>query len=446
MKCIRVAGAAWFPYSEALQDSYSRIDAYEETFNLSTKVNIEGDDFLLVPRNLVEVNPYINQQMVGEDCTFTSSFIARDEQQEWAVNDIADRLKQGRSFVVCAPTGLGKTVMCLAAIAMLGKKTLIVVTKEDIKEQWIEEAKAILGLEPEDIGLIQGTSFNTDGKSLVIATIQTLSKLDKHYFRDDFKQFGLCVWDETHRIGADHFCKSAYQIPARLRLGLSATPNRKDGKNEFIQAHICQVEVTLDQLNMIPKILIVKTDWKVPTTLKKTPNGTALKPMYHTFGRTMGVEKFFNMDKVRNAQIIKALKACYEKGRNVIVFSSRRLHLKDLYELACNAGIDEKNIALYAGGLTPKQREEAKKKQILFATYAFTSEATNIPRLDTAILASPRADVIQIIGRILRTYKDKPEPVVFDFVDNDSHVFKAYAKSREKWYHEIGASVSCVKM
>ena len=68
-------------------------------------------------------------------------------------------------------------------------------------------------------------------------------------------------------------------------------------------------------------------------------------------------------------------------------------------------------------------------------------EGTDIDWLDTCILAMPRAHVIQPVGRIRRACEDKKPPVVIDIIDEDSPVFKNYAKSRAKWYISIGAIV-----
>jgi superfamily II DNA or RNA helicase len=69
------------------------------------------------------------------------------------------------------------------------------------------------------------------------------------------------------------------------------------------------------------------------------------------------------------------------------------------------------------------------------------SEATDIPWLDTCVLAAPRANVVQIVGRIRREYPDKKEPVVLDLVDVDSTVLRNYAEARMKWYKSLGAEV-----
>lgn len=71
-----------------------------------------------------------------------------------------------------------------------------------------------------------------------------------------------------------------------------------------------------------------------------------------------------------------------------------------------------------------------------------TAEATDIPRMDTLVMATPKSDVRQIVGRILRPHKDKAEPLVLDVIDFSSNVFSSYWRSRRKWYLSVGAEVS----
>ena len=71
---------------------------------------------------------------------------------------------------------------------------------------------------------------------------------------------------------------------------------------------------------------------------------------------------------------------------------------------------------------------------------------TDIPALDTAILADPRSDVEQVVGRILRVHPSKKDPVVLDLVDQDSPVFAGYANKRNRWYRRERASVKTVRV
>jgi len=104
-------------------------------------------------------------------------------------------------------------------------------------------------------------------------------------------------------------------------------------------------------------------------------------------------------------------------------------------------GVPPAEIGYYIGGLTEKQRDTAKGKSVIMATYAMTAEATDIPWLDTLVMATPKSDVRQIVGRILRQYEGKKSPIVFDLVDLSSNVFSGYWNTRRRWYATVKAEV-----
>ena len=85
------------------------------------------------------------------------------------------------------------TACAMQIIATLGKKTLVVVTKEDIRDQWVDAAVKFLKLPPAKIGFIQGDRFEVAGKSLVIAMVQSLAK-ESRYPLAPLREFGLAIF------------------------------------------------------------------------------------------------------------------------------------------------------------------------------------------------------------------------------------------------------------
>ena len=82
-----------------------------------------------------------------------------------------------------------------------------------------------------------------------------------------------------------------------------------------------------------------------------------------------------------------------------------------------------------------------KSRPIKLSTWSMMAEGTSIDELDTAVLAMPRGDVIQPVGRIRRLLDGKGFPLVIDLLDNDSPVYKSYGMKRLRWYKSIGADV-----
>jgi len=96
--------------------------------------------------------------------------------------------------------------------------------------------------------------------------------------------------------------------------------------------------------------------------------------------------------------------------------------------------IEHRNIAsvgYYIGGMKEKDLKISETKKVILATYAMASEALDIETLTTLIMATPKTDITQSIGRILRS-KDN-NPVVFDIIDKHD-LFQNQWRKRKTFY------------
>jgi len=139
--------------------------------------------------------------------------------------------------------------------------------------------------------------------------------------------------------------------------------------------------------------------------------------------------------KPRNERILSLIKTTFEEAplRKLLILSDRRAHLAMLKDMI------EKNTAfttgIYLGGMKQTVLAECAEKQIILATFAIASEGYDQPGLDTLLLASPRSDIVQSAGRILR---DRPEdrrnvPLIIDIVDGFS-LFPNQGSKRMTYY------------
>lgn len=439
---LSMGAGAIYPYSDELMAEMARKSRYDGDYSMARVIGQGDKRRIMVPRNMAPGVGAMDIRSDGLTINVKSKFKPRNDEQARVIKETVERLHYGMSFMMEAPTGFGKTWCAMDIIAKVGLKTIIVVTKEDIRDQWIAAAEALLGLSVgKGIGLIQGDTFQVAGQSIVIAMIQSLSK-DGRYPEHAFKDFGLAIWDECHRVAADNFSQSAYRIPAKLRLGISATPDRKDGKEEVLYAHIGRIRVRTEATPMTPRIIRQESPWECPMRRKRNADGTVdLVPIDHSAGAATHVIKLLANHHARNILIAKFVAAAYKKGRKILVQSDLKDHLDLLVPLISKHGVPMAEIAFYVGGMKQGEREVAKTKAVIMATYQMTAEATDIPTLDTLVMATPKSDVRQIVGRVIRLLEGKKEPVVFDITDSSSPIFHGYAKARLKWYKSIGASV-----
>jgi len=129
---------------------------------------------------------------------------------------------------VSIPTGGGKTVLALEAIAQRKQPALIVVHSNPLMNQWIEHIGTFLGILADDIGVIGGGK-NRIGEKITVALVQSLYKSSGEVA----PHFGHLIIDECHRAPAWMFTEAITAFDCRYQLGLSATPYRRDKLNRL---------------------------------------------------------------------------------------------------------------------------------------------------------------------------------------------------------------------
>jgi superfamily II DNA or RNA helicase len=449
---MKVGALAIYKDTEELRAMTTFQDRFGETVKMYTEFS---NNTIGIPRGLAPVP-------VAE-CDYRSSgtptqypglnFKPRNDRQVMILNESIPRLQAGRSFIIQAGTGTGKTVLTMPLIASVGTTALIVVDQDNIKKQWEDKLINMLGLKEDEIGYVQGDTCLYKGKKVVIAMLQSLAKMNR-YPPDLYDYFGLMVIDEVHVCGADMFSNVMNLVSAKLRLGLSATPERKDGRTKLLTAHIGNVEVISDGVPLIPKVILAKSEWECPKSYKRLPNGdTEVRPMPHSAGKCMHVIKHLSKNNSRNTQIANFVGQAYQAGRNIVVFSDlREGHSEELARKINYAGVPTADIGFYLGGMNESELDTAAAKRVVITTYKMTAKAVDCPWWDTAVFATPRSDIKQIAGRVLREYEGKccardkqpglKEPILYDLCDMDSPVFRAYLKGRAKYYREMGCVLS----
>lgn len=433
---LRVAEWAEYPMDRRLAERCVGYSAYRDDPEPIQLWADLGKGRMGLPRGWCpEPDGAADKTREGGRVKLASMFKPRDDQQTKVIREAWEFLKDGKSGIIEASTGVGKTAMMCHLISKVGRKTMVVVHKEDLLDSWRKDIGTFLGLKPKQIGLVKGKTINTNAP-IVLASVKTLALAadDGRLPVEAMRDFGMVVWDEVHTVNATTFRKSLTLLPAKIRVGLSATPKRPDGLEFIARAHIGPVRVQAKLVPMKPKVTFVRTGW-VPPIDRETGD-------YLVFGPKDGwVYKRLGLNVARNKLITKYIKSGYDADRKMIVFSNSLAHLDAMQALAHAAGIPPGDTSQYVGSLTKTQRDKATKARVIFATYKMGDTGTNVPSIDAVLLASPRANVEQTVGRGLRILPGKKQPVVIDFVDSKCSMFKNWAAKRLRFYTRIGSTI-----
>lgn len=430
---------AWavYPFDKSVADKFRLTDKFDNPYQLYRVKNGK----LLLPRAVCPIGKKDNRAE-GYKVVFDLLHPPRNDEQDRVIVETYEFLQKGQSGIVECPTGFGKTYCACAVTALMQVPTMVVVTKEDLFEQWVEAAHEFLGLPYSKIGIVRQNKCSVGSKPFSVGMVHSLAKEGK-YPEWLHRHFGLVHFDEVHRLPAEEFSKVAGFFASKWRVGWSATPYRSDGREVVFKAHIGPVRVVSEMAPMIPEVYRYWSTYELPMVYRKDPDTgkTAKVKLPHMFGKTGGVLKYMVKDQSRNLLIAKLASMCYKSGRTTVLFSDIREHLEDLMAMVVANGVKPSDIGFYVGGLKKEQKAEAKAKRFIFATYGFMKEGSDIPALDACIMATPKSEIKQIVGRVLRSLDGKKTPIVIDIIDTDSHVFAAYSEKRLRTYEALGAKV-----
>jgi Type III restriction enzyme, res subunit len=314
--------------------------------------------------------------------------------------------------VVCAPTGHGKTAMALFLAARCGVKTMVLVHKAFLAQQWIDRARQFV---PHAKCTMYGNGTWDCSGDLVVATIQTV--LRRGVPAEVARQLGLVIIDEVHRIAAPSFSKATLGLNARRILGLSATPDRADRLTRVLH-WVCGPLVSAEAPSMMEHdVNVIRATFRKERAIPQNARGD----VDHATLITQLAE-----DDERTAFIVGEMKKHVPISTPCLVLSHRRAHCQLLAECLRQQGYDAET---YLGG-----DASAPDARVLVATYSLVSEGFDRPELAALVLATPASTITQAVGRILR----RPGPkTILDVVDTNA-VSYAQANKRRALYASAG--------
>jgi len=372
----------------------------------------------------------------GNDHVWTFAGGLRESQQEVVRSYLEPEPHDG---LLCLHTGGGKTVCALYIASKLRVKTLIVVHNTFLRDQWIDRIRAFLP--NAQIGSLQGDTVDVEGKSIIIAMIQSISMKD--YPKSAFFGIGLTIVDECHHIASEVFVRSFPKITSKHMLGLSATPERKDGLMYVISWFLGPIlyrSDTGDKMDPDVRVEVYNYETNDPEFNKVVYNSSGVM---FTSLMVNKLAEFTDRTAFLVDILANVLDEC-EGQRQVLVLTDRVDHCKSILD-----GLPDRwkiHAAVLGREVKASQRTEwCASKKILIATYSMCKEGFDVPTLNTLLIATPRPDVDQIVGRILRVEKSTRtiQPLILDVVDT---AFRRQFQERLSLYKNRHYQVETMKL
>lgn len=344
-------------------------------------------------------------------------------------------IKENGGGLLSIPCGGGKTSMALYIASILKLKTLVVVHKTFLQDQWIDRIKQFTDAKP---GIIRRNTVDIDNKDIVIGMIQSISKKD--YNSEIFKQFSFIIYDESHHCASKVFSRSLMKTVGRYTLSLSATPYRSDKlinvMHWFLGNTMYRVKFKINP-NVIVKCFHFYCNNLNFKEKKRYIAGDVRPDVISMLSNLCEI----NDRTLALANIINTIRK--DKDRKILILSDRKNHLaalKDLVDQDIKNNNDDNDVvtSYYIGDMKQEERIYAEvNADILFATYHLAKEGLDIERLNTVILATSQKDVIQSVGRIMRKILANGDlcPLIIDFSD-DLSVFINHTKQRKQFYRK----------
>jgi superfamily II DNA or RNA helicase len=347
----------------------------------------------------------------------------------------ADALLANDIGMFVAPPGVGKTVVGTYLIAARGCSTLVLVHRQPLLDQWLAQLSLFLGLEPKQIGQI-GAGKKTGNGQLDVAMIQSLIRKDS--VQDVVANYGQVIVDECHHLPAMSFERVLAEAKARYVVGLTATPERRDGHHPITTMQIGPIRYSVN-----PKSQAAQR----PFTHSLIVRDTGFKM---TSDRTPSIQELYgalSVDERRNQLILDDVIGALEQKRSPILLTERKDHLE---YFAVRLAKFARHVVVLQGGMNALARRKVKdqlaaipdtEERLVLATGRYIGEGFDDPRLDTLFLAMPiswKGTLIQYAGRLHRVHPGKKEVRIFDYVDREVPVLLRMFQRRLRGYRGLG--------
>lgn len=396
-----------------------------------TRGYLADDEHVWVPRGYILPESVRERLEVVDERTCSFERLEFPEHtiqlRENQVAPVTALLENGGDMLLQLGCGKGKTEIALYYAAEQGYKTLIIVDRYDLADQWLDRicgskdgkvAPRFPGLPRKAVGRFFGGK-HTIGEHFTVATIQTIARLAHELGDEWFNQWGLVIFDEAHVLGGDGSFGSVPPLFPGHRLALTATPERKDGLTKLMFYTFGGPEpVYKDVVRDTP------ATW-VFASLPPLVDPFALEGMYRwtqetpslPARKTLKAPEYITAASKNEAwieRIIQDAVRAVEHGRSVLILGERVEQMRELADK-----LQERDVFAFAV-VGPVSRKERKERlaygQVICATWQLAGKGLDVPQLDTLFLLNTYDDggrLMQEKGRVdARGREGKKDPLV----------------------------------
>ncbi len=369
------------------------------------------------------------------DILQNDDFILREDK-----NEVLNEIKKYNNGIIQLHTGFGKTVLAVKYITDIKKKTLIIVDREILVNQWKKIILNLSNIKEEDISIYQSGKNNLD-KPIVIAMVQTIVSKLKNNHNDVIKEFreanfGITFVDEVHSIiGPEAYTSSRYILFSKRLFSLSATPFRTNSVETKLIRY-CFGDVIVSKVHtLLPKINYIefKNNLK-PDTYKYLRFGGKFNYVKYSTQLILHDDNFLELFLKKLIEINEST-----KYKILIPFVS----IKTINHISEIINSDEKYISLrnHAILISATKNSIDKDAKIIFSTIGLINKGYDNEDIEILFLLFPLGSnqtfLEQLCGRILRFKEDKNNMKIIDFIDTSYNEVKNTAKSRYKVYNQL---------
>lgn len=346
----------------------------------------------------------------GTAITVDSTIELRD-QQKTVMYDAIQAIMRFHGAVICAPCGMGKTVLGIYLMSVLKRKTLIITTSVELMKQWMASIVEMTDLLPERIAMLGGIKRSSASACIsadvIIAVVQSVTPETMAPVKE---QIGLTIYDEVHHMPAETFYQRFVMTKQRYMLGLTATPIRKDRlEKAFIYSIGPLVKVDDDRQFEI-NVFTIKLVYKA---LKAKSFADFMHALSANATRTRFISSLIG-------ELVTML------GLTGVLVVTHELRLaKELYFSIMRRVNGKKKVAIVHG----KCRDFSGDEDIIVSVYKYIGESISVKGLNAIFMVTPVSGVAdddgqmqgfiaQVIGRVKRDASTGlSRKIVFTFVD-----------------------------